>query len=105
MYTITEPSTGLDPLSRRQLWDMINWMKEDRVVILTTHSMEEADVLGDSIIILHGGRVKAMGDSLFLKSTYGTGYQLTLVVERTLASVMKDFVLQVRKCTIVRIYL
>ena len=42
-----EPSTGLDPASRRQLWDVISRAKRDKSVVLTTHSMEEADVLCD----------------------------------------------------------
>lgn len=49
-----------DPLSRRHVWETINWMKQTRVVVLTTHNMEEADYLGDNIMILHNGR----GDGL-----------------------------------------
>ena len=54
MYS--EPTTGLDPLSRRRVWETINSLKRDRVVVLTTHNMEEADFLGDTIMIMHGGR-------------------------------------------------
>jgi len=42
-----EPTTGMDPLSRQQVWRLIQHIKKNRVVILTTHSMEEADVLCD----------------------------------------------------------
>jgi ABC-type multidrug transport system ATPase subunit len=51
-----EPTTGLDPLSRRRVWETINSLKKNRVVVLTTHNMEEADFLGDNIMIMHGGR-------------------------------------------------
>jgi ABC-type multidrug transport system ATPase subunit len=51
-----EPTTGLDPLSRRRVWETINSLKKDRVVVLTTHNMEEADFLGDNIMVMHGGR-------------------------------------------------
>ena len=38
---------GLDPISRRHLWDLVDRMKAGRAMVLTTHSMEEADILGD----------------------------------------------------------
>jgi ABC-type multidrug transport system ATPase subunit len=47
---LDEPTTGMDPLSRRRVWDMIEKLKEGTVVLLTTHSMEEADVLGDKVM-------------------------------------------------------
>lgn len=46
---LDEPTTGMDPVSRRQVWNLIEKKKRGRVIILTTHSMEEADVLGDMI--------------------------------------------------------
>lgn len=55
LFTI-EPTTGLDPLSRRRVWETINALKKNRVVVLTTHNMEEADFLGDTIMIMHGGK-------------------------------------------------
>ena len=36
---LDEPTTGLDPVSRRRVWETVNWMKKDRVVVLTTHNM------------------------------------------------------------------
>lgn len=44
---LDEPSAGLDPLSRRHLWDLVDKAKRQRAIVLTTHSMEEADILGD----------------------------------------------------------
>ena len=44
---LDEPTTGMDPISRRHVWDVIEAAKQDRTIILTTHSMEEADILGD----------------------------------------------------------
>lgn len=44
---LDEPTTGLDPISRRHLWDLIDSCKRQRAIVLTTHSMEEADILGD----------------------------------------------------------
>lgn len=76
---LDEPTTGLDPLSRRRVWGMIERLKEGRVICLTTHSMEEADVLGNEIAILASGRLRAIGTSLFLKNRFGKGYQVALM--------------------------
>jgi ABC-type multidrug transport system ATPase subunit len=75
---LDEPTTGLDPISRRFVWDLIKEMKKDRVVILTTHSMEEAEVLSDRIAIMAGGHLKCIGNSLYLKTRYGDGYQVSI---------------------------
>lgn len=93
---LDEPSTGLDPISKRAVWDCITWLKRDRIVLLTTHSMEEADSLGDTICIMHSGKVKAIGNSLFLKNVYGQGMQVQLVVsparEEEVSSTIKQIV-------------
>jgi ABC-type multidrug transport system ATPase subunit len=51
----------MDPVSRRKVWNLIERVKHDRVVLLTTHSMEEADILGDKIAIMKEGRIAAIG--------------------------------------------
>ncbi len=50
-----EPTTGMDPCIRRDIWNLILRMKQNRVTIMTTHSMEEADILGDTIAIMATG--------------------------------------------------
>eukprot|EP01124_Arcella_intermedia_P001797 TRINITY_DN10983_c0_g1_i1.p1 TRINITY_DN10983_c0_g1~~TRINITY_DN10983_c0_g1_i1.p1 ORF type:complete len:1583 (+),score=317.50 TRINITY_DN10983_c0_g1_i1:600-4751(+) len=77
---LDEPSSGLDPLSRRQLWDLLKKKKKGRVIILTTHFMEEADYLGDQITIMDHGSLKCKGSPQFLKEKYGTGYYLHLTI-------------------------
>jgi len=72
-----EPTTGMDPVSRRHVWDLIEQCKHGRTILLTTHSMEEADVLGNTIAIMGKGRLRAFGSSLHLKNVFGAGYQLT----------------------------
>merc|ERR1711959_599451 len=69
-----EPSTGLDPASRRQLWDVIVRAKKNKSVVLTTHSMEEADVLCDRVGIMSGGRLLCIGPAYDLKRRFGKGY-------------------------------
>jgi ABC-type multidrug transport system ATPase subunit len=58
--------------------------------------MEEADYLSDRIMILQNGQVKAIGSSLFLKHTYGTGYQVRLIVEPKITEVVKKEIVKVR---------
>mmetsp|Transcript_9359 Transcript_9359/g.14201 ORF Transcript_9359/g.14201 Transcript_9359/m.14201 type:complete len:95 (+) Transcript_9359:1198-1482(+) len=57
---LDEPSTGLDPENRRQLWDIIAKLKGKRAMILTTHSMEEADVLCNRIAIVSSGILRCI---------------------------------------------
>eukprot|EP00928_Gymnodinium_smaydae_P027673 TRINITY_DN2131_c0_g7_i1.p1 TRINITY_DN2131_c0_g7~~TRINITY_DN2131_c0_g7_i1.p1 ORF type:complete len:2102 (+),score=387.98 TRINITY_DN2131_c0_g7_i1:35-6307(+) len=78
---LDEPTTGLDPLSRMRTWEAISSLKKGRIVCLTTHSMEEADCLGDTIGILASGRLRALGAPLFLKGRFGTGYHVTLLCD------------------------
>ncbi|KAI8472689.1 MAG: hypothetical protein J3K34DRAFT_204610 [Monoraphidium minutum] len=75
---LDEPTTGMDPISRRYVWDIIQEAKAGRAIVLTTHSMEEADILGDRIAIMARGRVRAIGSSLRLKQRFGAGYVLAV---------------------------
>ncbi|VVC36008.1 Hypothetical protein CINCED_3A013120 [Cinara cedri] len=78
---LDEPTSGMDPESRREMWDLLLSFRGSRTILITTHFMEEADVLGDRIAIMDHGQVKCYGTSLFLKNAYGTGYNLTIVKE------------------------
>ena len=75
---LDEPSTGLDPENRRQLWDILAKQKGKRAVILTTHSMEEADVLCNRIGIVNNGILRCVAPQVRLKTLYGGGYHLFL---------------------------
>ena len=78
---LDEPTTGMDPVTRREVWDMIQKAKKGRVIILTTHSMEEAEVLGDKIGVMSHGKIQAFGTSTRLKKRFGAGYKMTVFVE------------------------
>jgi ABC-type multidrug transport system ATPase subunit len=69
-------AAGMDPISRRYMWDIIQAAKPGRAIVLTTHSMEEADILGDRIGIMARGRLRAIGSSIRLKQKFGAGYQV-----------------------------
>lgn len=70
--------SGMDPFSRRFSWNVIRQYRQDRCIVLTTHFMDEADILGDRIAIMAEGTLRCCGSPMFLKKTYGVGYQLTI---------------------------
>ena len=82
LHSNFQPSTGMDPVARRDLWKTIIGMTSDgsTSVILTTHSMEECEALCPRIGIMATGRLKCLGSAQHLKSRYGTGYQAELTV-------------------------
>ena len=51
-----EPTTGMDPVNRTTIWEVIRALKPGRIVVLTTHNMEEADYLGDTVALMSNGR-------------------------------------------------
>jgi ABC-type multidrug transport system ATPase subunit len=88
IVVLDEPTSGMDPFSRRFTWNVIRQYRPDRCIILTTHFMDEADILGDRIAIMADGQLRCAGSSLFLKKTYGVGYQLT--IEKGAEHAMQD---------------
>ncbi|KAK0597531.1 hypothetical protein LWI29_026223 [Acer saccharum] len=89
---LDEPTSGMDPYSMRLTWQLIKKKKKGRIILLTTHSMDEAEELGDRIAIMGNGSLKCCGSSLFLKHQYGVGYTLTLVKSAPAASAAADIV-------------
>jgi len=68
---LDEPTSGMDPEARRQTWDLLQRHRAGRTTILSTHFMDEADVLGDRIAIMASGEIRCCGTSLFLKNKFG----------------------------------
>eukprot|EP00483_Globobulimina_turgida_P000952 UN00954 len=77
---LDEPSTGMDPVSRRHMWEFISTTMAGRCVILTTHSMEECEALCNRVGIMVNGQLKCIGTAQHLKSRYGKGYQLDITL-------------------------
>jgi ATP-binding cassette subfamily A (ABC1) protein 3 len=80
---LDEPSCGMDPFARRNMWKIIESVADKRkhaVIILTTHSMEEAEALCSRIAIQVDGRFRCLGSSQEIKSRYGDGFQLNVRV-------------------------
>jgi ATP-binding cassette, subfamily A (ABC1), member 3 len=70
---LDEPTTGVDPVSRRSLFHLIKRLRNSAVV-LTTHRMDEAESLCDQIAIMINGRIVVYGTPGYLMHTYGQGY-------------------------------
>uniref|UniRef100_A0A3Q1ESV0 P-type phospholipid transporter n=1 Tax=Acanthochromis polyacanthus TaxID=80966 RepID=A0A3Q1ESV0_9TELE len=87
---LDEPTAGVDPYARRGIWDLLLKYRQGRTIILSTHHMDEADILGDRIAIISHGKLCCVGSSLFLKTQLGTGYYLTLV--------KRDYDLSLQSC-------
>uniref|UniRef100_A0AC34Q2Q7 ABC transporter domain-containing protein n=1 Tax=Panagrolaimus sp. JU765 TaxID=591449 RepID=A0AC34Q2Q7_9BILA len=83
---LDEPTSGMDPGARHETWTLLQAEKSNRTMLLTTHYMEEADLLGDRIAIMAHGQLQCVGSSMFLKNLYGAGYHLTVVYRRDLTA-------------------
>eukprot|EP00004_Rigifila_ramosa_P009639 TRINITY_DN2126_c0_g1_i2.p2 TRINITY_DN2126_c0_g1~~TRINITY_DN2126_c0_g1_i2.p2 ORF type:complete len:624 (+),score=164.82 TRINITY_DN2126_c0_g1_i2:3710-5581(+) len=82
---LDEPTTGVDPDTRRSIWDLIEREKsEGRSFIITTHSMEEADVLCTRIGIMSEGLLRCIGTQLTLKKKFGDGFHLSFLIAPTI---------------------
>nr|XP_025875051.1 ATP-binding cassette sub-family A member 7 [Vulpes vulpes] len=79
---LDEPTAGVDPASRRSIWELLLKYREGRTLILSTHHLDEAEVLGDRVAVVAGGRVCCCGSPLFLRRHLGSGYYLTLAKAR-----------------------
>lgn len=77
-----EPTSGMDPIIRRQVWDVIRHIKKTTTIVLTTHSMEEADILSDRIGIMVKGEFVAIDTSIGLKNQFSEGYKINIVTKR-----------------------
>ena len=85
LVVLDEPTAGMDLSARRKLWNMLKNYKNGRIIILTTHYMDEADILGDRIGIMNEGELICLGSPLFLKNRFGSGYTLTVIKKGAMA--------------------
>ncbi|CAG0915410.1 unnamed protein product [Notodromas monacha] len=79
IVVLDEPTSGMDPEARRHMWDYLLEEKDRRTIFLTTHFMEEADILGDRIAIMANGKIMCVGSPLFLKHKYASGLLLVIL--------------------------
>jgi len=77
---LDEPTTGLDPTARRTMWAVIRSLKrEGRSILLTTHYLEEAQILADKVAIMNKGKIIAAGSPEELINKYGSGKRQVMV--------------------------
>ncbi|CAG8579563.1 8880_t:CDS:10 [Ambispora gerdemannii] len=91
---LDEPTTGMDPLNRRKMWSFLSEYKKNRIILFTTHSMEEADLLGDRIGIMAHGKLRAIGSSTHLKNKYGIGYRIQIQTDPANIESVQEWVSQ-----------
>ncbi|XP_041671125.1 ATP-binding cassette sub-family A member 5 isoform X3 [Cheilinus undulatus] len=77
---LDEPTAGMDPCSRHQVWSLLKSRRAGRVTVLSTHYMDEADILADRKAVISQGQLKCVGSSLYLKIKCGVGYHLRMSI-------------------------
>ena len=77
-----EPTTGLDPVSKRAVWNLVLQLRKKAVILLTTHILEEADFLSNRIGIMSFGKFRCLGSAFHLKNRYGEGYRLHILTQK-----------------------
>lgn len=98
-----EPSAGLDPQSRRVVWDFIkDFQRKDCTIILTTHNMEEADDLSDQLAIIDQGKIIAEGTPKELKGRLGEGDVIEFKVKEELANKREEIISRLKKLEFIK---
>ena len=91
LVVLDEPTTGLDPQARRAVWNVIRELKkEDRSVLLTTHYLEEAEVLADRVAIMNHGRIISSGTPEEILEKEGSGERLEVKAAESLAEYLRN---------------
>ena len=94
---LDEPSAGMDPEAKRFMWQVVKISQRDKksTVILTTHSMEEAEALSTKIgIMVRGGVFRCMGSSQHIKNKFGVGYEIEIKVEKDSFNSLQEYAVQ-----------
>ena len=92
LLILDEPTSSLDPQAKRVAWDLLrnHKNKEENTILITTQSMEEAEALGDRIVILNEGSIKADGSVQGLISEHAPGYRIRFNVPKLVADQLED---------------
>lgn len=80
LLLLDEPSAAVDAAAKRHLWRIVKARGRNQTVLLTTHSMEEAEALSDRLAVQVRGRLRCVGTPDHIKQTHGAGYQLELIL-------------------------
>jgi ABC-2 type transport system ATP-binding protein len=93
---LDEPTTGLDPQSRRAIWDLLGEMKEtdpELAIVLTTHAMDEADFLCDRVAIMDAGKILEEGEPERLKRKLATGERVVIETDEPIDDELRELIL------------
>jgi ABC-2 type transport system ATP-binding protein len=92
LLVLDEPTIGLDPLARGDVWARVQELREETgmTVLLTTHYMEEADTLCERVALMHHGRIRSAGTPTELKARLGPGATLDDVFRRDVGTAIED---------------
>jgi len=91
LVLLDEPTSGMDLQARRSLWNMLRNYRRERIILLTTHYMDEADILGDRIGIMINGQLKCLGSSIFLKNRFSAGFKLNVIKKAAANELIEPF--------------
>ena len=75
---LDEPTSGMDPTTRREIWSILKKLKSGKILIMTTHYMDEAEQLGDRVAIMSKGQLKCCGSPLFLKNKFSHSFYIVV---------------------------
>ena len=78
LIILDEPTSNVDPQARRAIWDLLLKYKSKHTILMSTHFMDEAQMLGDRIAMISGGILRCVGTPIYLLNRLGAGYHLTL---------------------------
>ena len=81
LILLDEPTSGMDIIAKRELWEFLKNYKDNKIIILTTHSLDEAEYLGDRIGIMSEGSFICSGTSSYLKNKYPCGFNINLIFD------------------------
>ena len=93
LILLDEPTSGMDVIAKRALWRFLKGYKGNKIIILTTHSLDEAEYLGDRIGIMSEGVYLCSGSSSYLKSKYPCGYNVNCIINSSVCTPQKKAML------------
>ena len=91
---LDEPTTGLDPYSRKNIWNFLSHKKKGCTIFVTTHYMDEADYLADRKMIIYDGKIICLGSSLFLKNKFDMNYIIDIQLENSNEDILLDNIMK-----------
>ncbi|ESN90117.1 hypothetical protein HELRODRAFT_91013 [Helobdella robusta] len=90
---LDEPSTGVDAHTRRAIWNLLQAYRAGGTTVISTHAMDEADIVSDRIAIIWHGQLCCSGSPMFLKKTFSKGYRLTIELDGWLVGRLIDLLI------------